>query len=77
MAGWSQNRRGSGIWELTPRAPSTLSACGFLHDDGGRYGVIKVPFGAHPCRGDRGVGIGPFGNRHRAGSRIPPLVPIP
>src|SRR5450631_1205103 len=30
-----------------------------------------------PCRGDRGVAISPFGNRHRASSRIPLRRPCP
>ena len=50
MAGWSQNRRGSGIWKLTARLPSSAVHVWFLHDDGGRHKVMmmEMPFGAHP-----------------------------
>jgi len=50
MAGWSQNRRGSGIWKLTARLPSSSVHVWFLHDDGGRHRVMmmEMPFGAHP-----------------------------
>ena len=73
MAGWSQNKRGSGVWKLTARLPSSSVHVWFLHDDGGRHRVMmmEMPFGAHPVAVIE-VAIRSFGNRHRAGSRIPP-----
>ena len=72
MAEWSQNRRGSGIWKLTARLPSSSVHVWFLHDDGGRHRVMmmEMPFGAHPVAVIEG-GHKALGNRQRAGSRIP------
>ena len=68
---------GGGIWKLTaPRAEDAVHVRVF-HDDGGCYGVMmKMPFGAHPDAVIEG-GHKPFGNRHRASSRIPPRRPCP
>ena len=45
-AGWSQDK--SGEWHLEADAPIVEDAIHvwFLHDDGGRHGVIKVQLGA-------------------------------
>jgi hypothetical protein len=76
MAGWSQNRRGSGIWKLTDRLSSSSVHVSFMHDDGGRHGVMmEVPFGGHPVAVIQGWPLGPFGNRHRANSRTTPRCP--
>jgi len=40
--GWSQDERVSGIWKLTGPIAEDAVHVWFLHDDGGRHGVIKV-----------------------------------
>ena len=48
--GWSQEKRVSGVWKLDGPILEDADHVWFLHDDGGRHGVIKVQLGAHLWR---------------------------
>jgi len=78
MAGWSQNRRGSGIWNLMDRLPSSSVHVWFMHDDGGRHGVMmEMPFGGHPVAVIEGVAIRSLRESSSGELADPTAVPMP